>query len=95
MINGNENWASLPYDHASITTTQELGESIADAYSPAEGDVLTIPLWNGATQTGLTTTGYYVEGVWYWDPEGGFPISTGMPFVVYPYHPPGITITWP
>jgi hypothetical protein len=57
--------------------------------------VLTLALWDGASQTGKTTTGYYVEGVWYWDPEGGFPFSTCMPFIVYPYHPPGITITWP
>jgi hypothetical protein len=74
-------------------TTEDLGISIADTFSPAEGDSLIIMLWDGATQTPETTSGNYYEGAWLWDnPQD---ISTGMPCVIFLYHPPGITITWP
>jgi hypothetical protein len=90
---GNENWISLPFDQGNLTTTQDVGESIGAAYSPANGDTLAVQFWDGdETYTISSTYSGGAWGTWAGDSVG---ISTGTPVVVYPYRSGGLTIIWP
>ena len=90
----NDNWISLPWNKGYLTTTVDIGESIGAAFTPEEGDTLTIAVWDVANQNELTTVGTYSEEVWSWYGEND--VWPGMPFIVRPYRSGGMpTITWP
>ena len=92
----NENWILLPFDKGDLTTTVVVGESIGAAYSPANGDNLTIGTFDIEHHWTVETMGTYNGSTWSWDPSEGYAVSTGMPFIVRPYRDGGMPpITWP
>ena len=97
---GNLNWVSIPWYTAGLTTTVDLGNSVAARFTPAEGDNITITIWDPSTQTGQQATGDYVGGALIWDPVGGLPVERGKSYAISIYRagrPMGeiFTFTWP
>jgi len=93
---GNENWVSIPYDNTGMSDTVDMGKSIAESFTPDEGDGIVIVYWDPEHQAGHGINGDYVESTWFWDPEEGYPVSTGGMYKVSIYHPsvPDFSVTW-
>ncbi|MCX6356187.1 MAG: PQQ-binding-like beta-propeller repeat protein [Candidatus Aureabacteria bacterium] len=76
---GAENWVSIPFNETGIVTTVDLGNSIGAAFSPEEFDTIVVRTWDGASQSGDTSTAYY-SGGWQWDTA--YAVSTGAMYKV-------------
>jgi hypothetical protein len=72
-----ENWVSIPFPDTGIDTLQDLGESIAAAFTPSSGDSVVTQLHDAGIPCTYEVTGLYNGVTWSWGGDTTEPIPIG------------------